>query len=214
MNQPTHIIDPDGEVVILLRNEKFNFAQWKEDVVTEIFKDGSAPEDVPVAEDELVSEDAPVAEDELVPEDAAVAEDELVPEDAPVAEDELKLLVEMSTNKIAVSLNNGRQKAIDKLFDFVQETQEAFLNGSIGCDFECSSIMYGALASNILSKDLRLRPVTPFLELEYRSLIRKLLSFDSPVWSMARSRQLHSCSDSSFKLLFSNLPETIEGLEI
>lgn len=127
--------------------------------------------------------------------------------------DRQKLLVKTSTNWIVESLNDRRQNAIDGLFDLIQDTQTGFLIGSLGCGFECRSIMYGAIATNMLSKGLSFQPLIPYPGLDYRSVLDKILSFHSPEWTFVR-RHRHSCSDSSFTRFFSSLPKAIDGLEI
>lgn len=73
--------------------------------------------------------------------------------------------------------------------------------------------MYGALAKNMLSKGLSQRPMIPFPKMNYKSLVKKVLSFKSPEWSSCRSR-CHIYSHSSFLDLFRDLNDSIEGLDI
>lgn len=82
--------------------------------------------------------------------------------------------------------------------------------------------MLGALtiqmqSSNLLSP----RPAAPFLNLSHRDLIQKVLAFESPEWSTSAHYQnhygyiqAHTCADSSFKSLFANLNDFIEGLDL
>lgn len=58
IKQPTHVIDPDGEVIILWRNGNFHFVQLQEDVFTEFVEEVSEPEHEPVPEVEPVPEEA------------------------------------------------------------------------------------------------------------------------------------------------------------
>lgn len=41
MDQPTHVIDPDGEVTIILRNANAPFAEWDEDMVSQTLVEAS-----------------------------------------------------------------------------------------------------------------------------------------------------------------------------
>lgn len=115
-------------------------------------------------------------------------------------------------------MNDKRQGAIAGLIFQLEETRDELQNGSKGCGFECSSIMYGALTKEMhLNALLSLRPVAPFPDLNYRSLVQKVLSFRSPVWygqfSYYSSYQ-HNCQYSTFKLLFDVLEDTIEGHDL
>jgi hypothetical protein len=338
MSQPTHIIDPDGEVIILLRNENFQFAPLKEDVITEPVKEGSVPEDKPVPEEaveefriqvsakhltlaspyfkslltsrwkesiayfekahtevsmedcsieallillrvihcqyyqvpktlsfEMLAEVASLTDYykcreavDVLAERWIIALEENIPTsysrdvilwmwiswffNLPVqfkqatstamtcsnglivdlglpipqhilGKKQTSFLLNPTADEIAGLLNDRRQKAIGNLFDLVQETHEAFLNGARGCDFECSSIMYGALAKNMFSKGFSQRAVIPYPKLSYKSLLQTVLSFDSPKWGGSRPHR-HSCSDSSFLTLFNHLDGSIEGLDI
>ena len=115
-------------------------------------------------------------------------------------------------------MNDKRQGAIGGLIFRLEETRDELQNGSKGCGFECSSIMYGALTKQMHSNDLlSLRPVAPFPDLNYRSLMQKVLSFRSPVWYgpvSYYSNYRHSCRYSTFKLLFDVLEDTLEGHDL
>lgn len=78
-------------------------------------------------------------------------------------------------------MNNRRQAVIEKIIRQLYETQEAFLHGTRGCGFECSSIMYGALSKNLQSSGLwPSKPKSPFSHMSYNELVQKVLSFKSP----------------------------------
>ncbi|PYH75518.1 hypothetical protein BO82DRAFT_359969 [Aspergillus uvarum CBS 121591] len=121
-------------------------------------------------------------------------------------------------DKIIRSMNDKRQEAIAGLILRLEETRDELQNGSKGCGFECSSIMYGALTREMHLNDLFwLRPVAPFPDLSYRSLVQKVLSFRSPVWygpTSYRSNYRHNCVSSTFELLFGVLEDTIEGQDL
>lgn len=78
-------------------------------------------------------------------------------------------------------MNGGRQEAIEKIFNIFHEKHEALLDGKLGCRFECSSIMYGALTKQMKSKVLLSpRPFRSFRGLNYNHLVQKIRSFTSP----------------------------------
>jgi hypothetical protein len=123
------------------------------------------------------------------------------------------------TNLIIVTMNELREKAINDLIDLLDGTRQAFLRGTRGCRFECSSIMYGALT--IQSNDLLLsKPKWPFPNLSYKSLVQTIMAFRSPEWFDSASRysnygynNKHNCPDASFASVFGPLEEFIQGLE-
>ncbi|RAL16792.1 BTB/POZ domain-containing protein [Aspergillus homomorphus CBS 101889] len=116
------------------------------------------------------------------------------------------------------SMNDKRQGAIAGLIARLDETRDGLQDGSKGCGFECSSIMYGALTKEMyLNNLLSLRPVAPFPDLSYRSLVQKVSSFRSPAWYSHKSYNpsyRHDCVDSTFELLIGVLEDTIEGLDL
>jgi hypothetical protein len=119
-------------------------------------------------------------------------------------------------------MNERRQAAVNKLIQILHERREDLLSGIRGCGFECSSIMYGALSKGMHSNDLLSpRPAAPFPNLNYKYLVRKVLSFVSPQWkdsysgySDYGSSYPHNCYDSSFTSLFGKLNDAIEGLNL
>ncbi|KAJ9402136.1 hypothetical protein DTO282F9_900 [Paecilomyces variotii] len=123
-------------------------------------------------------------------------------------------------DKVLEKIDSDRQKAINNLFTLLQEKREALLSGSEGCGFECSSIMYGALTKQMQSNGLLSpAPEAPFLGLNYKELVRKVLSFKSPPWytpdsnySSYRRPSLHSYPHSTFQSLFGVLNDTLGGL--
>jgi hypothetical protein len=131
----------------------------------------------------------------------------------------------LKTHAITGSMNERREKAINNLIVLLHETRDAFLHGTRGCCFECRSIMYGALTMQMQSSNLLLpKPETPFPNLNYNSLVRRVLAFTSPAWydsssnyssySTYRSSYMHCCSDASFATIFGILEDSLEGLEL
>lgn len=112
-------------------------------------------------------------------------------------------------------MNDQRQGAIAGLVLQLDKTRDELQSGSKECGFECSSIMYGALTKEMhLNALLSPRPVAPFPDLSYRSLVQRRSSFKSPTWyglSSYYSRYQHKCNYSTFTLLFGELEDIIEG---
>jgi hypothetical protein len=115
-------------------------------------------------------------------------------------------------------MNDRRQGGIAAIVLLLREKREELLSGSRGCGFECSSIMYGALTKQMQSNALlRPRPAAPFPGLNYKSLVRRVLSFTLAGWygpSSCYDTYRHDCPDSSFKSLFGGLNDTIKGLDL
>lgn len=111
-------------------------------------------------------------------------------------------------------MNNRRQAAIEKIICQLYETQEAFLHGTRGCGFECSSIMYGALSKHMQSVGLlRSKPRAPFLRLNYNHLAKNVLSFRSPQW-YSSSYDRHYCVNGNFRDIFAGLDDKFDGLDL
>jgi hypothetical protein len=114
-----------------------------------------------------------------------------------------------------------RCSAIELVLDKLYHTHEALLSGSRGCNFECSSIMYGALTREMRSANLLSpSPAPPFDKISYKSLVKKILAFRSPSWaSLSSSAYLgygnlpHSCSTSNFNKIFGDMNDAIEDLQ-
>ncbi|KAJ5801629.1 uncharacterized protein N7518_003697 [Penicillium psychrosexuale] len=123
------------------------------------------------------------------------------------------------SDKVIGLMNKLRQEAIDPWIVRLYETHDALLNGRQGCCFECTSIMYGALATQMRSGMFLWRPVAPFPYLNHRNLIRTILAFKSPGWGSSERRygasyNIHKCANSSFESLSANLKTSIEGLDL
>lgn len=111
-------------------------------------------------------------------------------------------------------MNLRRQKAIENIICQVYEKREAFLNGTRGCGFECSSIMYGALSKHMQSIGLLSpKPMTPFLGMNYNQLVQQVLSFKSPQWYRS-SYTPHSCKDGNFRHIFPGLDDKFDGYDL
>lgn len=130
-------------------------------------------------------------------------------------------------------MNHQRQKHIDGIVLLLRNKLEALLGDKEGCSFECRSMMYGALAKEMHSKNLLSpRPKPPFPGLSYQSLVNEVVSFQSPDWfdsnykwqtSLGDTHRLHACTHSTIASLLgrddifgwkvgSKRIETIEGL--
>ncbi|KAJ6015255.1 hypothetical protein N7540_009846 [Penicillium herquei] len=126
--------------------------------------------------------------------------------------------------KFADSMNIRREEAIDNLITLLHETRDAFIHGNRGCCFECRSVMYGALTMQMHSNNLLSpKPETPFTNLAYHSLVRRILAFTSPQWESPktyssyqsyRSNSRHDCPNASFESIFMMLNDYLEGLEL
>ncbi|KAJ5746583.1 hypothetical protein N7520_011765 [Penicillium odoratum] len=118
------------------------------------------------------------------------------------------------------SLCPTAQEALDSLVTLLHETRDAFIHGSRGCCYECRSIMYGALTMQMQSNNLLSpKPETPFPNLSYHSLVRRVLAFTSPQWCVssrgyARYQSDHDCPDACFEFVFTMLKDSLEGLEL
>ncbi|KAJ5751418.1 uncharacterized protein N7511_008383 [Penicillium nucicola] len=74
--------------------------------------------------------------------------------------------------------------------------------------------MYGALTMQMRSSNLLLpKPKTPFPNLDYNSLMRRIMAFTSPEWYNSSSNP-PICPDASFASVFAVLKDSLEGLEL
>ncbi|KAJ5924357.1 hypothetical protein N7466_008544 [Penicillium verhagenii] len=79
------------------------------------------------------------------------------------------------------SMNKIRQGAINELLILFHETRDEFLHGIRGCCFCCRTMLYGALTFGMRSASLTLpKPETPFTELSYYDLVRRIEQFHIP----------------------------------
>jgi hypothetical protein len=120
-------------------------------------------------------------------------------------------------------MNTRRETSIEKLFSLIHETHQELLSGRLGCRFECSAIMYGALMKQIKNTILATWPDAPFKGLKYEELRFQVFTLRSPNWistdqypsAWDDSYANHSCGDSSFTdLLDEKLPLKIMGIDI
>lgn len=119
-------------------------------------------------------------------------------------------------------MNKCREEAIDNLICRLHQIHKDLLNGVRGCGYECSSILYGALAKKMQSNDLLSpRPTAPFSGINYQQLVQKLSEFESPQWTRPNSyysgygsSTRHECSGFSFASLFGGLNDSLDGLHL
>ncbi|KAL3472861.1 hypothetical protein BJX99DRAFT_261927 [Aspergillus californicus] len=118
------------------------------------------------------------------------------------------------------NMNIHREQAIEKVFILLHKTQNAFLNNDRECDFEYSSLMYGALTKELHKANLLTRPVAPFSGLAYEQLMQKVSSLKSPIWMAVSSGSWASnfgqpiCDSSSFAKIFGHLDNKVAGIEL
>lgn len=114
-------------------------------------------------------------------------------------------------------MNDRRSEAINNVVSLLHDKHEAFLEGTLGCGFECSSIMY--VWSSFQGHEVKLVTVSEaacgFTGRNYKQLVEKVLSFESPRWyHYSSNSKAHRCDESSFGDHFEELNETIEGLQL
>jgi hypothetical protein len=115
-------------------------------------------------------------------------------------------------------MNRRRNDAISAVLLSLAEQRNAFLDGSRGCCFECSSIMLGALTKHMHSSGLLSpEPAAPFPGLSYCQLVETVRGFRSPQWHSDSSYSRyswHTCGEASFSSLIA-VPETyVKGLSL
>lgn len=113
-------------------------------------------------------------------------------------------------------MNLHRTRAISSIISTLTKLHDAFLDGSHGCSFECSSIMFGALMKHMHSSALLFpQPRDPFIDLNYNELVKAVRAFKSPTWSSHHHyARPHGCRASSFSFLI-NIPESaVQGLDL
>ncbi|KAL3441752.1 hypothetical protein BJX65DRAFT_288015 [Aspergillus insuetus] len=124
-------------------------------------------------------------------------------------------------DRVINTMIHVRLSAIERVLDRLYQTHEALLSGSRGCDFECSSIMYGALTREMRSANLLSpRPAPPYETISYKSLVKRILAFKSPSWAgwsssayLGYGSSPHSCSTSNFNRIFGGMNDAIGGLQ-
>ncbi|KAL2825235.1 hypothetical protein BJY01DRAFT_241588 [Aspergillus pseudoustus] len=74
------------------------------------------------------------------------------------------------------------ETAIGRLFSLIHETNQELLSRRLGCNFECSAIMYGALTMQIQDTLLSTWPDEPFDRLTYEKLRPEVARIQPPRW--------------------------------
>ncbi|KAJ5629485.1 hypothetical protein N7528_003142 [Penicillium herquei] len=122
------------------------------------------------------------------------------------------------------AMEKGRIDGIQNVFLTILGTSRAFLRGTLGCCFECRSIMTGALKLEQQTNGfLSPQPESPYHNMHYADVVHKVRSFKSPVWytdkpPLGRLKKnysgAHKCAHSSFAAIFMHLDQSIQGLEL
>ncbi|KAL4905062.1 hypothetical protein BDW74DRAFT_178072 [Aspergillus multicolor] len=123
---------------------------------------------------------------------------------------------------VVLALNKRRETRITSLFSrHLEGKREQLLAGKLGCGFECSSIMYGALTKEMQAAYLLSVPLLgSFQGRSYRGIVGKIRAFRSPKWQNSWGttpgseawNSHHKCPGSSFSVLFGDLKGGIKGL--
>ncbi|KAE8397272.1 hypothetical protein BDV37DRAFT_277048 [Aspergillus pseudonomiae] len=94
------------------------------------------------------------------------------------------LAISQSSNRITnLGLPIPEQDAITLILSSLAKLRDAFLDGSRGCTFECSSLMFGALTKQMHSNGLLCpQPEAPFIGLNYKGLVETARAIKSPKW--------------------------------
>lgn len=117
-------------------------------------------------------------------------------------------------------MNHRRQEAIGKIVDLLHEKYDALLDGKLGCRFECSAIMCGALSKEMKScAVLSPRPCLPFQGLNFHQLVKQVRSFKSPQWIIPNviswdDSVRHVCNVSTFGSLLGQIHDSVDGLNL
>lgn len=108
-------------------------------------------------------------------------------------------------------MNQKRESAIGGTLAKLQRAQISFLEGKIGCSFDCQSIRLGALQKAMHIKGLYSpEPVAPFPGMDYQSLLATVRSFKVPRCPSNSSY----CAGSSGEYYNFGCADAIDGLEI
>lgn len=114
-------------------------------------------------------------------------------------------------------MNSRRVATIQNIIDLLYARREEFYTGKRGCDFDCSSIMYGILTRRMRSIGLSLQePSAPYISLIHKELAEAIHSFTPPRFYSSNDRfnRCHVCADSSFKSIIEEVEAGIEGLDL
>ncbi|KAE8397976.1 hypothetical protein BDV37DRAFT_276498 [Aspergillus pseudonomiae] len=220
MSWETYILDPDGEVNILLEYPDYHFAPWNN-------------HEEPPAE-ESPAEELPVEEPpaKKPPAEGHLAKDPIIFEEQ-LEEWRLELLAKVTiladyyqcqalvqyfadrwieSLRVNLSIIYSRDsilwssnRIINLGLPILEQLRDSFISESRGCCFEYSSIILGALTKQMHSSALlspQSRP--PFINLNYNELVETVHAFKSPKWPA----HWRACEASSFSSLI-NMQESI-----
>ncbi|KAJ0332023.1 hypothetical protein COL922a_011557 [Colletotrichum nupharicola] len=120
---------------------------------------------------------------------------------------------------LADQIDKRRQDAVADILGTLDKLGSDLLRGSTGCDFDCSSALFGALAKNMANHNL-MDPVprAPFLGYGITALEKAVNGFQSPRWQHFIYSELSSgsCELSSMctNLLKKGLEQVKKGLTL
>lgn len=96
------------------------------------------------------------------------------------------------------------------MIGLINDRQHDLLRGDLGCNFDCRSIMYGALSMNMHT--IGLEPRLAFVAMDYTRLVQHVSSFTMPE-NRCTSNFVY-CRAGSFEKLFGRLDDTVKGLDM
>ncbi|RAK95202.1 uncharacterized protein BO80DRAFT_497896 [Aspergillus ibericus CBS 121593] len=121
------------------------------------------------------------------------------------------------------AINDRRQEAITELIDHVYEERDRYLSGEMGCSFECSAMMYGGIAKNLVEHKMTPADLeAPFHNHSYMSLVRIIERFRTPRWfdvgaslsNYGYQYVNHQCRDSTLSSLRDGWNGYVDGLDL
>ncbi|OTA98875.1 hypothetical protein M426DRAFT_100945 [Hypoxylon sp. CI-4A] len=122
--------------------------------------------------------------------------------------------------EVADRIDERRQEFANRLFARLDTVADLLRDGELGCSFECSSILLGALIKESHEKGiLNSHPGPRFQGHSIESLVGLIRAFKKPRWGTPSHNyhydfngRYHPCTLQN--LFEENLKETVEGLEI
>jgi hypothetical protein len=121
------------------------------------------------------------------------------------------------------AMNMNRVDAIRHILKTLYSHHDFFLQRNKHCTDDCNSIMLGALIREMHAKNLLYpKPVPPYLGVQH-STVRQVRLFRTPTLleehyetpnETGPVHRQHNCENSSFRVLFSHLDKTINGLDL
>ncbi|KAI0881275.1 uncharacterized protein GGS22DRAFT_172801 [Annulohypoxylon maeteangense] len=108
---------------------------------------------------------------------------------------------------IAEKIDQRRLDYLNQIFDYLYNTLANPNAENVGCDSSCSSVLIGALTTQMQEAGLGLKPESPFIGYSIASLIKRITEFKTPESKNKR------CSCRLNGLLFDHLSE-MESLDI